>query len=664
MATSDALTSSLPRGTISAGGFHTCALVTLGTVKCWGDNDRGQLGDGGTAASSSPVTVTGIRGATQIASGTYHTCALMANGSVKCWGWNLLGQLGLRGGGSRSTPVTVSGIGGATQISAGGDHTCALGTGGGVTCWGGNESGQLGDQEPRQVQSDAVAVLGISGATQVSAGRNHTCALLGDASVACWGNNFSGQLGDGTRTTRPVTGAVIGISDAVEISAGDTHTCALVAGGRVKCWGDQLDGALGAGTKALTAVDVTGISDAQEISAGGYHSCARMATGSVKCWGWNLYGQLGDGTSLITHSTPVTVSGISDARQISAGYAHTCAVVAVSRVVCWGNNADGQLGDGTNTHRKTPVTVTGLSVLDAPQKVIVCSDGPLHNQCSEFDADDNWFGDDVVGNDTASWISVPAGTRVALFADADWLGACNDYGAGTFDVGPPVENDQASSIRVGQGCPAVDPGGPAPPPPSTNPPTADPVCPQPPLGRAPTGEYAYYKDWNLGKWDAGIAATAMNIIQETPNRVFPFKVEGFNGETSLMLGHSYALWTFTPRPVLNPRLKVEFRFGPDPVTVTRLTPTSFTFLALPGHVEQGTITFTTCVDANGDLRLSQDARGPETLWGNRYFRDLAANRFWSIMKTKLLSALIADRPSDEVKRWAVDSYARHGPPPG
>jgi alpha-tubulin suppressor-like RCC1 family protein len=248
---------------VAAGYHHTCALLQDGRVKCWGDNSYGELGNGAlidpnfprggdsVLHSSFPVSVVGITTAVGVtASDGYHSCAVLQGGAVRCWGDNVSGQLGDGSHTRSSWPVATSGITNAVAVSSGDFHTCALLQDGGVSCWGLNFSGQLGDGSAND-SATPVRVAGISAAVGVSAGVVHTCAVLQNGTAQCWGYNSAGQLGDGTTTNSRTPVNVAGITTATAaITAGNNDTCVVIRGGLVKCWGMNTYGELGNGTTA------------------------------------------------------------------------------------------------------------------------------------------------------------------------------------------------------------------------------------------------------------------------------------------------------------------------------------------------------------------------------------------------------------------------------
>jgi alpha-tubulin suppressor-like RCC1 family protein len=351
---------------ITTGRDHTCAVTDKGVLKCWGENTQGQLGDGTHEDRWGPVDVYSLsQGAAVVSGGSIHTCAVTTTGGVRCWGYNGAGQLGDGTTSMRDIPVEVVGLNsGAAEVVAGGNHSCALMVGGGVKCWGSNFDGELGDGT-LEYSSTPVDVIGLAGpAVALTAGHSHNCALIEDGGVQCWGLNENGQLGDGTTTNRSTPVGVMGLSGGVvNVEAGTEHTCALLATGGVKCWGLNDHRQLGDGTtdERWEPVDVLGLTDtASAITAGYGHSCALMTGGGAMCWGWNEMGQLGEGTN-INWRVPVDVFGLSGGETaIAAGYGHSCVIVDDGEIKCWGLNSTGQLGDGTGTTWLFPRSVIGF----------------------------------------------------------------------------------------------------------------------------------------------------------------------------------------------------------------------------------------------------------------------------------------------------------------
>ncbi len=309
---------------IAAGGLYTCALISNGTVTCWGYLlNPGYLGNGTATGSEVPVAVTGgalaNKTVTQIAAGPFHTCALISDGTVTCWGSGRAGELGNGDDTDSNVPVAVTGGALAnktvTQIAAGGYYTCALVSDGTVTCWGNGSFGNMGNgtntgsEVPVAVTGGALANKTV---TQIAAGEHHTCAVLSDGTVTCWGYNWAGQLGNGTNTSSnvpvAVTGGALANKKATQIAAGASHTCALISDGTVTCWGESEGN--GTNTSSNVPVAVTGGAlankKATQIAAGASHTCAAISDGSVTCWGNGRSGQLGNGTNTDSN-VPVAV---------------------------------------------------------------------------------------------------------------------------------------------------------------------------------------------------------------------------------------------------------------------------------------------------------------------------------------------------------------------
>jgi alpha-tubulin suppressor-like RCC1 family protein len=385
---------------ISAGGGHTCAIVSTGLVHCWGKNDNGQLGNGTTVDSTSPVVVRTITTATAVSAGDNSSCAILLSGRIRCWGYNNHGQLGNGSVIDSSFPVEVNIFTSATTISVGSNFACATESGT-VRCWGYGTAGQLGNAEsvssatPRSVRT-APAAAGPSGVlasvASVSVGGNHACALAINGSIRCWGEGSAGQLGDGLSTDSNIAVTVSGLAAATHVSAGNNFTCALLSsGGGGRCWGSNGAGQLGNNSTTGSDTPVTvfrqsspsivALNASLQLSAGGSHTCVLRTTPEMLCWGSNVWAQLGVGSQLQQQYTvAVPVSGIGTPVQFSAGTSHTCAVFANGSAQCWGSNLFGQLGIGDvgANNRPTPQWVLAPSCtldVDDDGSVSALSDG-------------------------------------------------------------------------------------------------------------------------------------------------------------------------------------------------------------------------------------------------------------------------------------------------
>lgn len=299
-----------------------------------------------------PAAMTVVR----VAAGRAHACALMIDHTVRCWGHGSHGQLGIGALpislatakplriGSLPVPTTVVGLSGAVQIACGGDHSCALRTDGTVACWGSNVHGELGDGTTTSRMAPVV-VQGIANATQVALGDGQSCARLTDGTVRCWGNNALGQLGDGTTNDRHEPVSVVDVTNATSVAVGAGHTC-IVESGRARCFGANDDGQLGDGTTEgrILPTTVSGLTDVVQLALGDHHSCARLEDGSARCWGCGEWGQVGDGTKL-SRLVPQAVVGLIGAIDLAAHNELTAASRHDGVILMWGRVPFGSLRD-------------------------------------------------------------------------------------------------------------------------------------------------------------------------------------------------------------------------------------------------------------------------------------------------------------------------------
>jgi alpha-tubulin suppressor-like RCC1 family protein len=342
---------SLVATSMSLGTGHGCAITAAG-LKCWGLNDHGQTGDDTASPVLYPAAVDGIGGTViQVSTGAAHTCAATQAGSALCWGDNASGQVTGASTTDQVAPVAPSGISGLVrETAAGGVHSCARTASGAVYCWGGNTVGQVGNGAANATLVSPTAIAGLTTASQISAGNQHTCALLEDATVVCWGDRSNGKIGDsgavlGTATTPVATSAFA--SDVTQIAAGVNHTCALLDIGDVYCWGRGDEGQIGNGGVAdqNAPTQVGGIvGSVTAIASGSAHSCALTTANAIYCWGRNSSGQLGDNTTNQSNQAVLVTTLPSNVTitSISAGGDTSAAITSQGQVLCWGSNAFNQ----------------------------------------------------------------------------------------------------------------------------------------------------------------------------------------------------------------------------------------------------------------------------------------------------------------------------------
>ncbi|MBK7842772.1 MAG: hypothetical protein IPJ71_03620 [Bdellovibrionales bacterium] len=369
---------------IAAGKEHTCGLRYDGKAFCWGhQGSEGRLGNNGTTPIEYPVSVAvdgllSSQSFTQVSAGTDHTCALSSKGHVYCWGRGENGQLG---GGVFTDPLpklinesSLPANSGMIQISANGGHTCGITTLGSAYCWGIGTDGELGfggvANQGTPVAVDVSGIINFPGFKKISSGLRHTCGLLGDGRAYCWGYGIFGQLGYGdiVSKTRPQlvdTSSIVDFKGFRDLSAGKHHTCGLSQENKVYCWGYGANGRLGYGLLSNKLLPYP-VNDSSlplntyfsAVAVGGEHSCGVLSNGGGYCWGNGVQGQLGNGTQF-DRLTPVSIdtsfiSGFLGFKDLELGEVHSCATDLKGNPYCWGNGVYGRLGDGQDLNRIRP----------------------------------------------------------------------------------------------------------------------------------------------------------------------------------------------------------------------------------------------------------------------------------------------------------------------
>ena len=341
-------TPSQPHASRLALGYGlSCAVMTDGTVRCWGYDGFHQLGRAGSSPCAGPAAALGpcavrptpvpaLAGVARLAIGATHACALAEDGAVRCWGTGP--GAGAESGAVVEDPTLVSAPGSpVVDLAADLDNTCVLHADGTVSCWGDDAYGQLG----------LGSTTGVGEVSQLAMGHNFTCGRMADQTVRCSGLDDEGQLGNGAMSgeeAHQVPSAVVGLSGITQIVAGYDHACALTSDGTVSCWGSELR------LVPWQVTSIEGLADVSQVAAGEAFTCALRTDGSVACWGVNLEGEIGDGTTAF-RGAPTQVAGLRGVVQLAVRGFHACALTDSSAVYCWGLNAHGEVGDGTTVDR-------------------------------------------------------------------------------------------------------------------------------------------------------------------------------------------------------------------------------------------------------------------------------------------------------------------------
>ena len=364
-----------PTGRIAAGDKHTCAIAVNDTIWCWGDNSFSQLGSSDFLEDLSLVPVQtaalpGSRIAERIVAGANHTCVLATDGTVWCWGQNGNGNLGDGSFSTQGDPRQALLGTTAVMIAAGGSTTCAALSNNTLKCWGKGNSGQIGNNLSLLSNATPVDTPVSFTVAHLEIGSTHSCAISTIGVAWCWGEFTNGRLGTTAMSNalNPTATALLG-GVASEVAAGGTHTCVLLTNGTVTCFGYNDMGQLGQtptqpASSNSTPTVVTLAATATHVSVGKQFTCALLSTAAVRCFGDNASGQLGSGSSGSARNTPNEVTELTGTVvDVVAGAGHACAVMSTGEVRCWGFNDSGQLGIGTNSNVAKATAIATLNIV-------------------------------------------------------------------------------------------------------------------------------------------------------------------------------------------------------------------------------------------------------------------------------------------------------------
>ena len=371
----EAPTSKTHSSVLATGNSHTCAILENGSAMCWGLDNYGQLGDGGDATNlikpTSFVSIDGGQTVAQIYARQLRTCIVLADNSASCWGFNEDGQAGDDSTNTYKSPsgkVEFPQGKGVKSMGMGLKHTCAILEDDTLTCWGLDSHGALGNgvsDTSDKYTPQTITTPSDRKVVKVEPGETHTCILLDDGGVMCWGRDNVGQLGNGdTSDTIHAPSSNVELPEgraATDLSVGNHHSCALLDNGSITCWGLNNYGQLGENTTTNRPIPVyahlpTG-SPAVSVSVGPHSSCAILENSSVYCWGHNHYGRLGIGVTGGIYQLPMFVEGATNVVDLSLDYDHTCALSENGSISCWGRSKYGPLGIGPSGDINTPQPV-------------------------------------------------------------------------------------------------------------------------------------------------------------------------------------------------------------------------------------------------------------------------------------------------------------------